>query len=269
MKSTQRRVTLFTERTFWTIFGGSAQVLFLVTVVRLFPFLQGGHPFHGLFSSTEDWSAGWFWIDGLLALQFVVPHSVLLRPGVRDRLTRWIPSALFGCFFCAVACAGLLLIVEAWQTTPGVVWRLHGAARSAVRVGYLLSWAGLLYSISLTGFGYQTGWTNWWAWMHGREIPVRKFEPRGAYLLLRHPVYMSLLAMVWLNPDLTLDRALFGTVWTVYIFLGSYLKDRRLSYYLGEVYRRYQTRVPGYPFILFGPLARLSPAAPETRLSSK
>jgi protein-S-isoprenylcysteine O-methyltransferase Ste14 len=194
---------------------------------------------------------------------------VLLRPRVRDRLARWIPSALFGCVFCAAACASLLLIVEAWQPSPGVVWSAHGAARSAVGAGYLLSWVALLYSISLTGFGYQTGWTTWWAWVRGREIPARKFEPRGAYLLLRHPVYLSLLSMVWLNPDLTLDRALFGTVWTVYIFLGSHLKDRRLSYYIGDVYRRYQTRVPGYPFIPFGPLGRLSPHAPETRLTSK
>jgi protein-S-isoprenylcysteine O-methyltransferase Ste14 len=137
-----------------------------------------------------------------------------------------------------------------------------------VGAGYVLSWVALLYSISLTGFGYQTGWTNWCAWARGREIPARTFEPKGAYLLLRHPVYLSLLAMVWLNPELTLDRVLFGVVWTAYIFLGSYLKDRRLSFYLGDVYRQYQARVPGYPFIPFGPLGRLSQATAKTRLSS-
>jgi methanethiol S-methyltransferase len=257
------------KRAFWTVFGGTVQVLFVVTVARLFPFLQGGRSFHGLLSSPAGRSQSWFSIDLLLALLFVVPHSVLLWPRVRDRLTTLMPPALFGCLFCAVACVGLLLGVEAWQPSPGVVWSVHGAGRTAMSIGYLLSWVALLYSISLTGFGYQTGWTNWWTWARGREIPVRTFEPRGAYLLLRHPVYMSLLCMVWLNPEMTLDRALFGTVWTVYIFLGSHLKDRRLSHYLGDAYHRYQMRVPGYPFIPFGPLGRLSAPGPSARLSSK
>ena len=34
-------------------------------------------------------------------------------------------------------------------------------------------------------------------------------------------------------------------------------KDRRLARSLGEDYRAYQARVPGYPGIPFGPLARL------------
>ena len=46
--------------------------------------------------------------------------------------------------------------------------------------------------------------------------------------------------------------------WTVSIFIGSVLKDRRLARYLGEDYRAYQARVPGYPGIPFGPLARLT-----------
>jgi methanethiol S-methyltransferase len=244
------------------------QVLFAVTVWRLFPFLQGSDPSYGLLSSAAGQSRFWLWIDLLLGLLFVVPHSILLLPRARDRLTRWIPSALFGCVFCAMSCVGLLLIVEAWQPSTRAIWHLRGPARTAVQIGYVLSWVALLYSISLTGFGYQTGFTNWWAWVRGREIPTRRFEPRGAYLLLRHPVYMSLLCMVWLNPSLTVDRALLAFIWTTYIFVGSYLKDRRLNYYIGEVYKRYQMRVSGYPFIPYGPLGRLPALDPFAQPSS-
>ena len=52
------------------------------------------------------------------------------------------------------------------------------------------------------------------------------------------------------------DRAVLTGVWTVYIFVGSYLKDERLAHYLGQPYRRYQQQVAGYPFMLFGPLAK-------------
>jgi hypothetical protein len=67
---------------------------------------------------------------------------------------------------------------------------------------------------------------------------------------------------------MTLDRAVLTAIWTAYIFIGSHLKDRRLLYYLGDVYRRYQARVPGYPFFLFGPLARV-PWSGEARAARK
>jgi protein-S-isoprenylcysteine O-methyltransferase Ste14 len=74
---------------------------------------------------------------------------------------------------------------------------------------------------------------------------------------MRHPVYLSFLGLIWFVPTVTLDRALLIAVWTVYVFVGSYLKDRRLQHYLGPTYREYQARVPGYPGMIAGPLARV------------
>jgi hypothetical protein len=57
---------------------------------------------------------------------------------------------------------------------------------------------------------------------------------------------------------MTIDRAVLTGVWTVYVFVGSYLKDRRMVHYLGTPYLEYQSQVPGYPLMLAGPLGRLS-----------
>jgi len=74
---------------------------------------------------------------------------------------------------------------------------------------------------------------------------------------LRQPVYLAFLGLVWLTPVVTLDRALLIVVWTADIYVGSVLKDRRLLLFIGSPYREYQSRVPGYPGIPLGPLARL------------
>ncbi len=55
---------------------------------------------------------------------------------------------------------------------------------------------------------------------------------------------------------MTLDHAVLTAVWTAYIFYGSTLKDRRLVHYLGNTYREYARRVPGYPLVMVGPLGR-------------
>ncbi len=259
-------------RTFWICFGLGTQALFVVTVSRLFPFLDGQNPHWGFASWPAD-GIQWYWVDGLLAAQFAVIHSWLLLPRTRDCLERFIPGALYGCFFCVATCLTLLLAIELWQPSPVALWEAQGARSMAIRAAFLLTWGALFYSLHLNGLGYQTGWTPFWAWLRGRQLPRRAFQPRGAYRLLRHPVYLSFLGLVWITPTMTLDRAVLTAVWTVYVFAGSYLKDRRLLFDLGDTYRRYMARVPGYPFFLFGPLARVPVPEPacsrETRWSPR
>ena len=120
----------------------------------------------------------------------------------------------------------------------------------------------------LTGYGWQTGWTPFWAWFRGQPPAPRRFAERGAYRWLRHPVYLAFLGQIWLTPTATLDRFVMMVLLTVYVAVGSWLKDRRLLFYLGDAYRSYQARVPGYPVVGFGPLARMSDARLTTRLFS-
>jgi protein-S-isoprenylcysteine O-methyltransferase Ste14 len=239
-------------RLFWIGAGVGAHVLLAVTVCFLFPFLMDGR------GAADAPVAPWWWgIDTLLALQFGLSHSLLLLPPVRGRLERVIPRPLYGCVFTAMTCLSLLLVILAWRSSGTIVYRLEGGADTAMRSAYCLSWCALLYTLGLTGYGWQTGWTPFWAWLRGRAAPPRRFTIHGAYHWLRHPVYLVFLSQVWLTPAMTLDRLLLSSVFTVYILMGSYLKDRRLVFYLGDTYRDYQARVPGYP-LMVGPLGRIS-----------
>lgn len=231
-----------------TAFGVATHVLFVFTVWHLFRFLKG---------ESAHATPGPLWIDTCLALQFAVPHSVLLHPVIRERLTRWIPRHFYGLVHCTVTCLSLLTVIFFWRTSEVVVWDAQGWGRGLTLAAFYGSWLALFYSLHLSGLGYQTGWTPWWYWLRSSPLPPRKFEPRSLYLWLRHPIYMSFLGLIWFNPMLTSDRLLLAALWSVYIFVGSHLKDRRLLHYLGGTYRAYQTRVPGYPFIPAGPLARV------------
>ena len=135
------------------------------------------------------------WSISALAILFVVPHSVLLLPVVRQRLTRLLPDAFYGSLFCVVTCASLLVVFANWQFSPSRGLAIHRARAFDCPGAFYGSWLALFYSLSLTGLGYQTGWTPWWHWVRGKPLPARKFEPRGAYLWLRHPVYLSFLGL--------------------------------------------------------------------------
>jgi methanethiol S-methyltransferase len=236
------------HRVLGIFFGVGTQALFLMTVWYLFWFLKDGGPSH---------LRGPLWIDALLAMQFAAPHSLLLIPPIRKFLGNWITREFYSLFYCSVTCVNLLITIGFWRTSDSVVWELSGVPNVLMQVGFYVSWFALIYSLNLSGFGSQTGLPQWWHWVRHRPLPRPELKPRGAYLWLRHPVYLSFTGMIWFTPTMTLDHAILTGFWTMYILFGSYLKDLRMTYYLGDTYREYQKQVPGFPLMPFGPLARL------------
>ena len=237
----------------WSRLGGMAfgfgnQILFLVTVWYLFWFLRDG--------SLNHEHQHWIEIDLLLALFFAVSHSIILAPFMRKRLKSFVPAGFYESFFSASTCVSLLLLFLFWRTSEITVWHLDGWPLHAVRICFYGSWFALLYSLALTGLGYQNGWTPFYYWLIRRTPPKREFVTKGAYKYLRHPVYLSFLGLIWFTPHMTLDHALLTAVWTGYIFIGSILKDQRLYRFIGKPYREYAKQVPGYPLCPIGPLAR-------------
>lgn len=229
-------------------FGFANQLLFLATVWYLFWFLRDG--------SINAQHDRWVWYDSGLAILFAVAHSAMLVPSARRYLSRWVPHAFYDSLFCTVTCVSLLALFFGWRTSEIALWQLSGWSESAIRLLFYACWVALFYSLSLTGLGYQNGWTPFYHWLRRQQPPRREFKPRGAYMLIRHPVYLSFMGLVWLTPRMTLDHAVLTGIWTAYIFYGSFLKDRRLEQFIGEPYKRYQAEVPGYPFVPGGPLAR-------------
>ncbi|MFM7035247.1 MAG: methyltransferase family protein [Planctomycetia bacterium] len=248
------------RRTAGILFGVFTHALFAFTVWHLVWFLKGIDP-----GPSDDRDvitgpsvAAAVAIDSLLAAFFAVPHSLFLVPSVRKAIvTRGIAYPLYGCFYCVITCLALLTTIFCWQPIAVVLWRWPVPISTLVSGCFIASWGALLSSLHLTGLGWQTGLTPWWHWVCGTPQPKRPFVERGAYRVLRHPVYLSFLGLVWFVPVITIDRAVLMTVWSGYILTGSVLKDRRLLHFLGSSYREYQSRVPGYPGMPFGPLARV------------
>jgi protein-S-isoprenylcysteine O-methyltransferase Ste14 len=260
------------RRLLWICFGAAAHLLFLATLPPLFLLLyRGGGDLleiespcsrFGLVPSEASQEAtglglfGSVLLDLFLLGQFGLFHSLFLFPAVRSRLEAWVPAELYGSLFTVVTCLTLLATALYWQPLPGVVYTTSGLLAWLLLGGFFASWVLLLYSVWLTGAGFQTGFTPWWSYLRRRPVPPRKFVSTGLYGLLRHPVYLGFLGLIWFTPRLTTDHLLLASVWTGYIYVGSVLKDRRLLFFLGERYRDYMARVPGYPLVPWGPLAR-------------
>jgi len=208
----------------------------------------------GLFVLTP---AGWFrayqanwpvaamlcW-DASLLLLFFLQHSGMVRRGFRARLARFIPPWSYPAVYCIASSIALAAVVVFWQPTglhllvcEGLtLYILNGIALFAV---VFFFWG----AIALRGFD-PFGLSPIRAHLLDREEPRPAFVVNGPYHWVRHPLYLSILLLVWSSPDLTLDRLLANTLWTGWIWIATRWEERDLENDFGDAYRQYQKHVP-------------------------
>jgi protein-S-isoprenylcysteine O-methyltransferase Ste14 len=83
-------------------------------------------------------------------------------------------------------------------------------------------------------------------------LPEEPLQEGGIYGIVRHPLYLFGLLILWAIPVMTLNVLLLNAGATLYLVVGSLIEERRLLDGYGEVYRRYRQRVPWllpWPFL--------------------
>ncbi|RMG75183.1 MAG: isoprenylcysteine carboxylmethyltransferase family protein [Chloroflexi bacterium] len=93
-----------------------------------------------------------------------------------------------------------------------------------------------------------------WAYFNGDPLPLpdEKLTTTGVYKLVRHPLYLFSLMLIW--PVTTMTEAYLGWALgvTLYFLVGSLYEERRMLQYYGEAYQAYRRNVPWLiPFLKF------------------
>jgi methanethiol S-methyltransferase len=182
--------------------------------------------------------------DGLLSVIFFVQHSGMVRKGLRNRLSNFIPPLYHGALYTIVSGLTLTGVIILWQGSAITLYEFQGPSRWFVRGFSFIMFAGCFWTIfSLRAFD-TFGLAPIRAELCGKRPPSQDFVPHGPYLWVRHPLYLLVILMLWSCPNVTADRLLFNILWTVWIFVGAALEEADLLGDFGEKYKDYQSKVP-------------------------
>jgi methanethiol S-methyltransferase len=216
-----------------TVGGGS---LFLFAV-----FLFLGPP--QLF--TTAWPDGWVlaW-NVLLSLVFFTQHSGMLRGNFRIRLGRIIASHYHGALYAILSGIALIVLVVLWQPSATVWYSLTGPPRWLLRGLFFLALGGFVWGAQALRLFDPFGLAAIRAHLSGKQLPPPEFVVRGPYLWVRHPLYLFSILLIWSCPEMTSDRLFFNVLWTLWIYIGTFLEEKDLVASFGDAYRGYQRRVP-------------------------
>lgn len=214
--------------------GGGSLVLFVY-------FLLFGAPLTMSIARSEPARLAW---DALLCLVFFLQHSGMIRRSVKDRITRRIPVASYPALYSIASGIALIALVLLWQPSDRFLFRLGDAGR-ALSVCVAL--------VAVVGFGWGVRSLRWFdpfgrlalqASLRAATPPPLAFVAEGAYRVVRHPLYLFMLLLIWSTPRFSMDQLLFNVLWTLWIVVGTKLEERDLAADFGDTYRRYQLSVP-------------------------
>jgi protein-S-isoprenylcysteine O-methyltransferase Ste14 len=190
------------------------------------------------------WSAGVGWravaMDTALFTAFALHHSLFARRRFKAIVERHVSSALERSLYVWVASALLMLVLSWWVPVPGLAWQIErpwSALCHAAQLGGLVLTgyaSGRLGVMRLAGIPQATGASS-------AEQPA--LLSHGIYGLVRHPIYLAWLLMVWPTPLMTGSRLTFAAVTSVYLAIAVPFEERSLVREFGEAYRAYQRQV--------------------------
>jgi protein-S-isoprenylcysteine O-methyltransferase Ste14 len=174
-------------------------------------------------------------IDTLLFGLFAALHSIFARPAVKRRISRFIAPSLERSAYVWTASILLFVVSAGWQPVGGTLYR-HEAPLAWVHACVVAA------GIALTLFGARVLSPFQLAGIKPPS-PGGDLVVRWPYNLVRHPIYLAWLLVVFGPAHMTASRFLFACLSSAYLVLAVPLEERLLVREFGSAYLDYKGRV--------------------------
>lgn len=198
-----------------------------------------------------------FVIVALTMLGYGFVHSWLASPRLKQFIRHLVGDqryyGLYRAGYNVVAIVTLSPVLGLVVFQPGnIIWHITGLSQYLLLMIQIIGLIGVIVSLFQIQLGQFIGLTQVVAYLRGIQLPLPN-EPLqfgGLYRLVRHPLYLFSLLVIWPMSTMTESFLAFNIGATIYFVAGSIFEERKLLAVYGEVYRDYQRRTPALvPFI--------------------
>ena len=177
-------------------------------------------------------------VDIGLFFAFALHHSLLARSGAKRLVVRVIPAHLERTFYVWIASALAIALCVFWQPIAGLVYSVDGW------------WRAPFWTIQITGLlvvvrAARAVSALELAGVHqaARRTAAAGLKVVGPFRVVRHPIYLGWILMVFATPAMTANRLVFAVISTLYLILAIPWEEKSLVADHGDRYREYQRQV--------------------------
>src|SRR5581483_6805785 len=163
-------------------------------------------------------------------------HSLFARNRVKRLLARAVPEALVRSVYVWAAAALLALVCLAWRRVGGELYDLRGWTGAAPLAAQLAGLALIARSTATIDPLELAGIRQFYTTRRAGGAPPSsapieappppRLQVTGPYRLVRHPLYLGWVLVVFGTAHLTGDRLLFAALTTVYLAIAIPWEER-------------------------------------------
>jgi protein-S-isoprenylcysteine O-methyltransferase Ste14 len=176
-------------------------------------------------------------IDIVLFTIFAMHHSLMARTGAKAWIMRFAPPMLERSLYVWIASALFLAVCGLWRPLPGAIWEIHGPVVFALLIAQFLGVILTIAAARIVGVWELAGVTQP---DHARAI---EFRADGPFAVVRHPIYLGWVLMVFATPVMTSSRLLFAVISTAYLIAAIPFEERSLLESYPDKYGAYQKQM--------------------------
>jgi protein-S-isoprenylcysteine O-methyltransferase Ste14 len=172
--------------------------------------------------------------DVLLFSVFALHHSALAQPPAKAFLARLFAERLLRSIYVWTASILFVLVCLLWRPIGGQLFETAGpaavvhAAAQAAGLALIAMSVRAIDGLELAGIRRGSG---------------QDLQVTGPYRLVRHPLYLGWMLVVFGAARMTGDRFAFAAISSLYLIVAVKQEERSLEREFGQAYRDYKERV--------------------------
>jgi protein-S-isoprenylcysteine O-methyltransferase Ste14 len=174
-------------------------------------------------------------INGGLFLLFAVQYNFLQSASWKRWMAKYIPETIERSTMVMLACANLIILMWQWQPIGGLIWEIDNhTAKTVFLIINLVGWSAMFFSTFLINHFDFVGLRQ--TWMHVLNKPYQNLPFRDPlfYRLVRHPMQLGLVIMLWSASTMTVVHLFFTLLTTAYVITSIQMEERQLLFESGH-----------------------------------
>jgi methanethiol S-methyltransferase len=177
-------------------------------------------------------------INAALFSAFALHHSVLARARAKHLVARVIDPRLERAVYVWTASVLAIAMCAFWQPVAGLLYAREGPAQvpfwalQALGAGVIIGAVRVIDPLELAGIRQAAS-----------QPAARALRIVGPFRVVRHPIYLGWMLLVFGTPTMTANRLLFAAISSLYLILAIPWEESSLVVDHGDRYREYQRLV--------------------------
>jgi protein-S-isoprenylcysteine O-methyltransferase Ste14 len=182
--------------------------------------------------------------NGVMLTGWSVLHSLTARDFFKQRISRFVGQEPVRALYVIVSGMTLVPVLYYWKPLSGVLWSVYGTGYWILTILFIGCIGGSFFVARYFDAAEFIGIRGYLRKLQNKPARPQEFSADGPYAYCRHPIYIFLIASLWVGPTMTYGRFEFALLGTLYIVIGTFFEERNLRAELGEEYEIYRANVP-------------------------